>query len=140
MRVFDGRTGRYLGEAADNDPRVLRASAKCGGRRPKRAYARAYMGSTADNPDTPVGAESTFGAALWALLHPGQVQDEYAATGNLPPSVVDIMTGAASDVADTAGAALTEGAGNLQQMAQWLVVGVVALAAIELLSKLPKGK
>ena len=95
------------------------------------------MGSLGAQGDT-----RSIGAAMWEILHPAQVQADARAVGAPVPSVMDIITGAAGDVAtaadesiaqarDTAAQALDAGA----VAGKWIVVGVVALVALELLKK-----
>lgn len=73
--------------------------------------------------------ERSFGAALWELSHPGQVQDEYRAIGKVPPSYVDIWGFAMDDAmlaAEQGRQEIVEGA----KKAAFAGVGILGLVIV----------
>ena len=75
----------------------------------------------------------SIGASFWGMLHPGRVQAEAAAVGAEIPSRIDIISGAAGDIATTADAAVQDAIaagetaiGAVGKYGPWLVAGVVA--------------
>lgn len=94
-----------------------------------------------------LGADDTrsIGSALWEMLHPGQVQEEYKAVGKDAPSYSSIV-GSAFDDAMTAAyegqQQVKEGAqkiaGAAQSLLPWIVIGAVALAVVFVADKIPK--
>lgn len=94
-----------------------------------------------------LGADDTrsIGAALWEMLHPGQVQEEYQAVGKDAPSYSSIV-GSAFDDAMTAAyegqqqvkEGATKIAGAAQALLPWIVIGAVALAVVFVADKIPR--
>lgn len=92
------------------------------------------------SPPADVGAENTFGAAVWAFFHPGQVQQEYAATGQQVPEVTDIMGSAVDDMQTHAAAAVDAGFHNLAVAGRLIAAGVLVLAGAYIWHELTKRK
>lgn len=78
------------------------------------------------------------GGALWEILHPGQVQDEYRAVGaQTIPTVAEIESAAINRAIDTARAD-TQGAGDsLKTLLKLGAVIVIGIAVIEVAGKIP---
>lgn len=98
----------------------------------------------------------SFGASLWEFLHPSQVQAEDVALGQPVPSTTSVLGSSAVDMAiaanpldptsnlytypaqslSQAGSAVASGAqavvAGASSAGKWLVIGLVALAVIEL--------
>jgi hypothetical protein len=87
------------------------------------------------SPSAP-GAENTFGAALWAFFHPGQVQKEYVAVGKPPPTVDEIMSSAVTDMETHAG----KGVADMIATGKWLMLGLGVLAAVYVVRELTRGR
>jgi hypothetical protein len=91
-------------------------------------------------PTPVVGEEGTFGGAIWAFFHPGQVQQEYAAAGQPIPPATDIMSGAVADAETHAAAAVTTGVQNLAMAGRLIAAGVLVLAGVYIYHELTKGR
>ena len=96
-------------------------------RRRRRVRPAAQVGMGALN------GPGSIGASIWEMLHPGQIQAEAAAVGAEIPSRIDIISGAAGDIATTADAAVQDAiaagesaVGAVGKYGPWLVAGVVA--------------
>lgn len=82
-----------------------------------------------------LGGPGSIGASVWELLHPAQVQNEARAVGAPVPPIMDIITGAVNDIGTTAQDNVTAGLDTFAKTGQWVVVGLVAYAAIQLLNE-----
>lgn len=81
----------------------------------------------------------SFGASLWEFLHPGTVQAEDAAIGQTPRDYFEIWDGAfygmASAAEETRQEIVQESKTVLNQIGPALLIGVVAVAAIAVLTR-----
>lgn len=88
-----------------------------------------------------------FGASLWEITHPGQVQQEAGVIGVVgapPPSYFDIWGNAFSDIgtniqdnAKAVGSGLDSAFSAAAALVPWIVVGIIVVAVN---SHLPKEK
>jgi len=87
----------------------------------------------------------SLGAAIWEFFHPSQVQAEQVATGQPVQTTSEVLSsaageafGAAQETASNIGTSVQNIASGAQTLGKYLVVGVVAVAILAVLSRLPK--
>ncbi len=134
MTTFDGATGQPIKGARFRSKAVKVKAAASGQRRTGPFPPASRFSGLGDY------SAASVGALAWEWLNPTQVQAEYVATGQTPPTVEQIQSnavaGISSRIADNTTGAITAAAGA----SQWLIIGMVALVALELICKLPKGR
>lgn len=98
------------------------------------------------SPNLGAADQYSFGSAIWEFFHPGQVQQEQIAVGQTPSSYTDIW-GGAFDQAAQAGAETVQNVGTgisnvasaTFDFSKLLILGVIAVAVLDVLHHEGKG-
>lgn len=82
-----------------------------------------------------LGGPGSIGASIWEILHPEQVQAEAAAVGAPIPSIMDVITGNAGDIANdvttNVSSALDATTSGIKDLSKWLAIGAVLWLVLE---------
>jgi hypothetical protein len=83
---------------------------------------------------------SSVGALAWEWLHPEQVQEEYVAAGQTPPTVEEIRSNAESGITSRVTENVSTVAQSTLGTGQWLLVLAGLYLVVRLLDNMPKAK